>query len=193
MSLRNVDIVLLARTSWNDMVWIKRILDIGVEGIVVPCVNSCEETETLIHYASYLLRGVRGVGSRRAVRYDYHGRGFLEYHKTFEEESNGSDRDRRAVENVEEIASVEDVDGPYVDPMDLSMNLGIPLQYDHPELRDTLRRIREVQQGSRNTHSTPEQTSKYIEMGFRFIALMIDIGVMLFVFRDMLKALKRSR
>jgi len=200
MPLRNVDIAPLARTPWNDMVWIKRILDVGVEGIVAPWINSREEAEALVRYASYPPRGVRGVGPRRAVRYGYGGGGFLEYYRTFEEEKRvimAQVETRRAVENVEEIASVEGIDGLYVGPMDLSVNLGIPLQYDHSEFQDALRRVLkacEKYDKVPGIHAfSPEQASRYIEMGFRFIALMTDIVVMLSAFRDMLKALKRSR
>jgi len=91
---------------------------------------------------------------------------------------------------------VDGVDALYVGSRDLSVNLGIPLQYDHPEFQDALRRVLkacEKYDKVPGIHAfSPEQESRYIEMDFRFIVLMTDIGVMLSAFRDMLKALKRS-
>jgi len=81
MPLRGVDISPIIRVPWNDMVIIKRALDIGAEGILVPWVNSREEAEKAVSYASYPPRGLRGVGPRRAVRYGQRSLYFLGFLK----------------------------------------------------------------------------------------------------------------
>ncbi|MCS7111869.1 MAG: aldolase/citrate lyase family protein, partial [Ignisphaera sp.] len=67
--VRGSSIVPMVRAPWNDMVVIKRILDVGASGLVIPWVNSREEAEAAIRYSSYPPTGVRGVGPRRAVMY----------------------------------------------------------------------------------------------------------------------------
>ena len=77
MPLKGSEVTPIARVPWNDMVTIKRVLDGGVEGILVPWVNSKEEAEAAVAAVSYPLKGIRGVGPRRCIRFGK--RPFLDY------------------------------------------------------------------------------------------------------------------
>ena len=57
----------IVRPQWNDMVTIKRVLDIGAHGILVPMVNTREEAEYAVRACRYPPRGERGAGPRRAA------------------------------------------------------------------------------------------------------------------------------
>lgn len=196
MPLRNTGITPIVRVPWNDMVIIKRVLDIGAEGVLIPWVNSREEAEAAVKYASYPPRGVRGVGPRRATRYGT--RSFLEYYSRFEKEERVliiQIETAKALENIEDILSVEGIDVAYIGPMDLSVNLGIPTQFDHPKFKDALNKVLRTCEKygvAPGIHAfDAEQVKKYVEMGFRFVAIRNDIAMMLQAFRSVLKDLGR--
>ena len=196
MPLRGTRIAPIVRVPWNDMVVIKRALDIGAEGILVPWVNTREEAEAAVRYATYPPKGLRGVGPRRAVRYG--AKSFLDYYTRFETEERViivQVETAKALENLDEILSVKGIDVAYVGPMDLSTNLGIPTQFDHPRFREALERVLKACERHGVTpgiHAfSAEQVRKYIEMGFRFVAIRSDLSMMLSAFREVLRSLGR--
>jgi len=183
MPLRGVDISPIIRVPWNDMVIIKRALDIGAEGILVPWVNSREEAERAVSYASYPPRGLRGVGPRRAVRYGQ--RSFLDYYENFERNERillVQIETGRALENLEEILSTPGIDVAYIGPMDLSVSLGIPLRFGDSRFQEALKKVRNLCEKYGVTpgiHAfSPEQAQEFISQDFKFIALMSDLGIM---------------
>jgi len=198
MPLKGTNVAPIIRVPWNDMVMIKRALDIGAEGILVPWVNTRREAEEAVRYASYPPRGVRGVGPRRAIRYGR--RSFIEYYRNFEENERMilvQIETEKALENLEDILSTPGIDVAYVGPMDLSTNLGIPAQYDNPKFQEALRKVVkacEKYDVAPGIHGfSPERVKEAIEQGFRFIALMSDLGLMRRGFEGLLKELGRIK
>jgi len=196
MPLRNTGITPLIRVPWNDMVMIKRALDIGAEGILVPWVNSREEAEAAVRYASYPPRGVRGVGPRRCIRFG--ARSFIDYYQRFEVEERVvivQVETQKALDNLEEIVSTPGIDAVFIGPMDLSTNLGIAGQYDHPKFKEALERVlaacRRYDVAPGIHAFNPEMARGAINQGFRFVALMSDLGMMRMGFREILKAFGR--
>ncbi len=112
----------IVRPQWNDMVIIKRILDLGAHGVLVPWVNTREEAEYAVRACKYPPKGLRGSGPRRAGLFD------PDYLKTANDEIMVivQIETRTAVENVEEILAVDGIDAVYVGPMDLSLSYGLP-------------------------------------------------------------------
>jgi 2-keto-3-deoxy-L-rhamnonate aldolase RhmA len=120
----------VVRPQWNDLVIIKRVLDIGAQGVLVPWVNSREEAEAAVRACKYPPEGVRGWGPRRAALFD------PGYRETANEEvlvSVQVETDE-ALRNLDEILSVEGVDALYIGPWDLSNNLGfgVPPAWEEP-------------------------------------------------------------
>lgn len=197
MPLRGSGITPIARVPWNDMVVIKRVLDIGMQGVLVPWVNSGSEAEAAVEATRYPPRGIRGVGPRRCTRYGR--RSFIDYYERFESEELVlivQVETAKALENLEEILSVEGIDVAYVGPMDLSVNLGIPAQFDHPKFKDAIRRVRttcEKHDVTPGIHTfSIEMAERMIAEGFRFIALMSDLRVLSAGFRELLAKLSRT-
>ncbi len=120
----------IVRVQWNDPVIIKRVLDIGAYGVLVPWVNRKEEAEAAVQACKYPPEGIRGWGPRRAERFD------PDYRATANDEVLVSVQieTQKAVDNLDEIASVEGVDALFIGPYDLSNNMGfgIPPQWDNP-------------------------------------------------------------
>jgi 2-keto-3-deoxy-L-rhamnonate aldolase RhmA len=110
----------LVRPQWNDMVIIKRVLDIGAHGVVVPWVNTKEEAEYAVRACKYPPEGLRGLGPRRAALFD------PDYLKTANDEILVvvQIETREAVSNIDDILSVKGIDACYIGPYDLSLSFG---------------------------------------------------------------------
>ena len=173
----------LVRLSTNDAVQIKRVMDAGAHGIIVPMVNSAEDARLAVSSVQYPPSGNRGVGLARAQGY---GTGFEKYKKWLEDESIVIVQIEHidAVNNLDEILEVDGVDGFIVGPYDLSGSLGIPGEFNHPLMRDAMDRI--VSKGTASgkvpgihvVEPDSIQLNQRIEQGYRFIAYSLDIRML---------------
>jgi 2-dehydro-3-deoxyglucarate aldolase/4-hydroxy-2-oxoheptanedioate aldolase len=129
------------RASWNDFVQIKRILDAGAYGLVIPYVCSRAEAEAAVRAAKYPPEGIRGIaGSTRAAHYGYNP---LEYFDT-------ANRDvfvfvqietPEAVKNIDDILSVPGVDGIFIGPMDLATTHGFRGKPGAPQMQEIIQSL----------------------------------------------------
>jgi len=114
----------IVRVPWNDPVYLKRVLDMGVEGVMVPNIESAEAARAAVAACRYPPRGFRGsaIGSVRASNYgmaaDYRNRADDEILVIGQIES------KRAVEAIDEIAAVDGLDVLFIGPHDLSGTFG---------------------------------------------------------------------
>lgn len=131
------------RAPWNDMVWIKRILDAGAYGIHVPYVSTKEEAEYAVKCCKYAPEGFRGIaGSQRAVNYslskqDYYARANKDIIVMVAIET------PQGVENIDEIAAVKGVDGIFIGPADLSTAMGHIANPAFPDVQEAIHKIEE--------------------------------------------------
>ena len=134
-AIKGHDCTPLARVPSNDPVAIKRTLDAGVKGVMIPAVNSAEEAKAAVAACRYPPEGIRGVAPVIVRAADY-GANWRDYARS----ANASllvicqIESGPAVAAVERIAAVEGVDLLFVGPFDLSANLGFLGQPDHPEV-----------------------------------------------------------
>jgi 4-hydroxy-2-oxoheptanedioate aldolase len=125
----------LVRPPVNDTVVIKQYLDLGVQNLLIPMVNSASEAEAAVAAVRYPPLGVRGVGSAlaRASRWnripDYLARASETISVTVQVESEA------AVASVENILAVDGVDGIFLGPSDLAASMGLLGQQEHPKVR----------------------------------------------------------
>lgn len=170
----------LVRVGENDPLIIKRVMDAGSHGVIVPMVNSKEEAEMAVRALKYPPWGNRGVGLSRAQKY---GADFEGYKAWNESESIliVQIEHVQAVDNLEEILGVPDVDGFIVGPYDLSGSLGIPGQFDHPNMQAALEKIRKIAKdmnalsGFHVISPEIEALRGKIREGYQFIAYSLDI------------------
>lgn len=170
----------LVRVGVNDATIIKRVMDAGAHGVIVPMVNSREDAEKAVKAVKYPPKGTRGVGLARAQGY---GTTFEQYKQWLEDESIVIVQVEHidAVNNLEDILCVDGVDGFIVGPYDLSGSLGVPGQFNHPEVKKALERVREVSSklnansGYHVVSSDTESVEQKIAEGYRFIAHSLDI------------------
>jgi 2-dehydro-3-deoxyglucarate aldolase len=172
----------LVRLAWNDPIQAKAVLDSGAAGVLVPSINTKEDVQLAVKMTKYPPLGFRGVGLARAQGY---GENFDEYIKNAN--SDGllivQIEHKDAVKNIEEILSVEGIDGTFIGPYDLSMSLGVPGQLSHPSVLEAQDKVLKATlahgliAGIHLVHpdTAANECKQTIAKGYRFIALGTDI------------------
>jgi 2-keto-3-deoxy-L-rhamnonate aldolase RhmA len=172
----------VVRVPWNDPVRLKRVVDIGVAGVMVPMIDSAEEARTLVESIRYPPEGIRGIAGSRATGY---GRNFEEYVTN----ANGTIltiaqiETKAGLENVEEIANVDGIDALFVGPADLSSALGMFAEWDSQEFVDAIQPIIDASE----TTGVPVGTltvdidaiDERLEQGFDFLIAGKDISLLM--------------
>ena len=183
----------LVRVTSNDSDQIKRILDAGAHGIIVPMVNSEDCARKAVAATRYPPEGVRGVGLGRAQKY---GAGFKEYLNWQEEgpvvivQIEHVD----SVRNLESILGVDGIDGFMIGPYDLSCSMGVPGDFENPKFVKTIESILSIGE-KMNTpagiHIVEPDTNRLKELvsqGYKFIAYGVDFRMLDVAIRSALNA-----
>ena len=171
----------LMRVPWNDPVYIKRALDAGVEGLMVPSVGSAEEARAAVAACRYPPHGVRGsaYGSVRASDYGLSG-------PRYRDTAAGNlllvcqIETVAGVEAVPEIARVPGIDVLFLGPYDLSGSLGRLGRFDDPEVAALIGRAERAILDSGLCYGSlpsPLRTAQeLLAAGCRFLLAGSDIG-----------------
>lgn len=173
----------LVRLTANDINLIKRVMDAGAHGIVVPNVNNAQGAMDAVAATRYAPVGRRGVGLARAQQY---GPGFKNY---LNWQSNGpivivQIEHESALDNLREIFTIPGVDGFIVGPYDLSCSMGIPGEFEHPDFKQALDQILQTglemrcPAGLHIVEPDLGQLKKCISEGYQFIAYSVDIRML---------------
>jgi 4-hydroxy-2-oxoheptanedioate aldolase len=171
----------VVRPAWNDMVLIKRILDVGAQSLLIPYVQDAAEARQAVSSIRYPPEGKRGVsGMSRATRFgriaDYTRRAHEELCLVVQVET------REALAHIEEIAAVPGVDGVFVGPADLAAALGHPGAAGHPEVQaaieDAIVRIRRAGKAPGILFPDETKARRYLELGALFVAVGVDAGIL---------------
>jgi 2-dehydro-3-deoxyglucarate aldolase len=170
-----VDCIL--RVPLNDEIWIKKALDTGAAGILVPQVNVIEDARRAVRYSKYPLQGSRSVGIGRAQGYGAKSQEYLD-------RANASTavivqaEHIDAVKNIEAIVSVDGIDAVLVGPYDLSASMGLMGQVDSPEVQSAIEIIRQTCQNHGMPHgifaTKVERAKAYMQQGYNLIACSGD-------------------
>jgi len=187
----------LVRVSKNEEVIIKRILDMGADGIVVPMVKSKEDALEAIDYAKYPPIGKRGVGLFRAQKY---GLGFDEYKKWVNEELViiAQIEHIEAVRNIDEIITTDGIDGVIIGPYDLSGSMGYPGEYHRDDVKNAIDNVltsckkHHIPSGFHVIESDPSKLNERIEQGCTFLAYSLDFFFLGDCAREGMSKVKRS-
>jgi 2-dehydro-3-deoxyglucarate aldolase/4-hydroxy-2-oxoheptanedioate aldolase len=172
----------LVRAPWNDFVVVKRILDAGAQGILIPYVNDRAEAEQAVKACKYPPAGIRGVAaSPRAVGYGQNTGKYLErandqiFIMTAIETP-------EAIENLDDMLKVDGLDGIFIGPMDLASSMGYFGDPSKPEVQAAIREIEgKVFSAGKvlaTTTSTWEQARILFERGYQMLMLMADGGAL---------------
>jgi len=169
----------LVRVGANDPLLIKRAMDAGAHGVIVPMINFRQDAEMAVKAVKYPPQGSRGVGLSRAQGY---GTSFHEYKKWLEAESVVIAQIEHidGVNNLDEIIEVEGIDALMVGPYDLSGSLRIPGNFEDRKMLQALGKIQKlvfkkgIPLGYHVVSSDPKLVEKKIKEGYLFIAFGVD-------------------
>lgn len=187
----------LPRVASHNGEQMRRLLDSGADGLIVPMVNTPTEVEQIVNWCKYPPIGKRGFGIARAQGY---GAQFEEYISTWNEKSVLIIQAETitAVENIDKLLDNEHVDGVMVGPYDISGSLGIPGKLADPKVLKASEKVIEACArhgkacGTQITEMPDEiKVKKAIDSGYTFIVLASDIFV-LWRWSEQMKNLKEN-
>jgi 4-hydroxy-2-oxoheptanedioate aldolase len=171
----------VVRVPWNDMVSIKRVLDVGAQSLLVPYVSTADEAAAAVAYTRYPPEGMRGVaGTTRATRFgrikDYARRAHEEICLLVQAETEA------ALQSIEAICDVEGIDGVFIGPADLHASLGYPSEIANaavkPRIDQAIRRIRKAGKAPGILTSSESDARHWLECGALFVAVGADVGIL---------------
>jgi len=177
-AMSGTDCVPFVRAPWNDMVAIKRILDTGVMGVLIPYVNTAAEARDAVAACKYPPEGVRGVAA--SPRAAYFGQNSMEYLKNANNEIVviTAVETGEAVANLDEILAVEGLDGIFIGPMDLATSMGHFADASHPEVQEAIGIIEKktlaVGKFLGTVAGSWEQAQQKYAKGYQLLMLMSD-------------------
>lgn len=186
----------LVRLTSNNPDQIKRVMDAGAHGIIVPMVNNKKDAENAVSATHYEPRGSRGVGLGRAQGY---GTKFKEY---LDWETDSSVvivqiEHKSALENLFDILKVPGVDGYIIGPYDLSCSLGVPGKFDNPKFLKSMEQINKiglqlnVPGGLHIVEPDIKMLTKEINKGYKFIAYSVDSRILDVGLREGMECFKK--
>jgi len=187
----------LVRDGENNPNLIKRVMDAGAYGVIVPMVNTRDQAEAAVKAVKYPPVGTRGVGLARAQGYGFD---FDEYAATVNEQSVVIVQVEHieSVRNLESILSVDGVDGCIIGPYDLSGSLGVPGNFTHPDVLAALKRVEQVCKTMKvplGMHVIQPDYRLVIESakkGYTFIAFSLDSLFLGSICREQLGAAREA-
>ena len=171
----------VVRPAWNDLVLIKRLLDVGAQNLLVPYVQTVEEARAAVVAVRYPPQGSRGVAVlHRANGYgrvkDYQARANEEICLIVQVET------RAALRNLEAIAAVDGVDGLFIGPSDLAADMGHLGDNGHPEVRDAVEdavhRIQRAGKAAGILAPLEQEARHWLALGCTVVAVGSDLGLL---------------
>lgn len=168
----------IVRVAAENEAAIKRVLDVGAAGVIVPQVNTAEQAKNVVRFSRYAPEGSRGVGLARAHGYGF---GFQEYVETANQRISVivQAEHRDAVENIEQIVQVAGVDAVLLGPYDLAASLGKMGQVDAPEVLEAIDHITKTCQAADMPLGyfgvTAEAIRPYAEKGYTLLVGGVDV------------------
>ena len=179
ISIEANDVVPLVRVGGNDANLIKRVMDAGAYGVIVPNVNSAQEAKEAVNAVKYPPTGTRGVGLYRAQGY---GRRFEEYKKWLDQESVVIIQIEHidAVNQINDIFAVEGVDTFIIGPYDLSASMGKPGRFNEPDVKKAIQTVLtaakkyKLPAGFHSVSSSVKELKQREKQGFKFLGYSLD-------------------
>ena len=189
----NTPMTPVVRVPWNDTPYVKRVLDAGAPTLLFPFLQDADEAARAVAATRYPPEGVRGMagmsrGSRFGTWPDYFTSANASISVIVQLET------PQAVSQLEAIAAVDGVDALFLGPADLSGALGLPGKLGDPQVNavmaDAARRCRAVGKPVGTVGGTAEVVAQYRAMGFDFLAIASDMGLLMRAARESLAAVR---
>jgi 4-hydroxy-2-oxoheptanedioate aldolase len=170
------------RLAPTDYAAVMRALEAGAGGIMAAQVRDAQQVEEIVRWAKFHPRGIRGVNST-GVDGGYGTLPLVEYFKRANANTFVAIQIEHvdAVEDVERIAAVKDVDLLFVGPADLSQSMGLPAEWEHPRHWQALERVAQAAK-NHGIHwailpPNPTYARRCVEMGCSMLSLGLDVWI----------------
>jgi len=196
LAIQSKGIQAFVRVGENNARIIKRVLDAGADGIIVPSVNSALEAKRAVDAVKYPPHGKRGVGLARAQGYGFGFEQYLEK-KIKSIKLIAQIEHINAIQELDAIIQTEGIDGTFIGPYDLSGSMGKLGQWNEPEVKEVIRVYEETARKyskSIGFHVVPPDhklVEEKIKKGYNFIAFGFDAMFLGTMVRNQLNKLKR--
>lgn len=187
----------IVRLTSNHPDQIKRVMDAGATGVMVPMIKSAEDATTAVSSVYYPPSGNRGVGLARAQGY---GASFPAYKQWLQNNAVVivMIEHIEAVKNIDAILAVANVDAYIIGPYDLSGSMGRPGELDHPDVQAAIEQV--LLAGLRHRKAggihviEPDHAllQQRIQEGFTFLGYSLDIRMLDSLCRTHLQTIKAS-
>jgi 2-keto-3-deoxy-L-rhamnonate aldolase RhmA len=183
------------RVGENNVRIIKRVLDAGADGIIIPSVNSKADAEKAVDAVKYPPIGTRGVGLARAQAYGFDFENYRD-HKSKEIKLIVQIEHINAIRELDDIIQVDGIDGTFIGPYDLSGSMGKPGQYDDDDVKNALRQYEKIAKkynkfiGFHIIQPSHELVLEKIEKGYNFLAFSFDAYFLGHLVRGEMKKIK---
>ena len=184
------------RVGENNVRIIKRVLDTGADGIIVPSVNSVSDAQKAVDSIKYPPEGKRGVGLARAQSYGFNFENYRDV-KSKEIKLIVQIEHINAIKELDEIIKIHGIDGTFIGPYDLSGSMGKPGQWDEPDVKAAIKTYEETAKKYKKLigfHVVPPDYSlveEKIKQGYNFIAFGFDAMFLGTMVRNQLKMIKK--
>ena len=196
LAIQSKGLKAFVRVGENNTRIIKRVLDAGADGIIVPSVNSAAEAQNAVDSVKYPPFGKRGVGLARAQSYGF---GFDSYRdiKAKEIKLIVQIEHINAINELDAIIQTDGVDGTFIGPYDLSGSMGKPGQWDEPDVKAAIKIYEETAKKYNKLigfHVVPPDyklVEEKINQGYDFIAFGFDAMFLGTMIRNQLQMLKK--
>jgi 2-dehydro-3-deoxyglucarate aldolase/4-hydroxy-2-oxoheptanedioate aldolase len=183
MATNGSDAAPLVRVPWNDPVMIKRVLDVGAAGIIVPMVRTAAEAAQVVAACRYPPDGIRGYGPRRPSRFGQSGG------PAFCQTANATVlaiaqiEHIDAVNNMDAILAVPGLDSIVVGPFDLSGSMGHMGNPGHPEVQRAIETIfaktrRTKVMAGIGTGDDPDALAAWVRHGAQWLDISADFAML---------------
>lgn len=165
----------IARLSSNDPDLIRVHIDMGALGVFIPFINSAQQARLGAESVRYPPLGTRGYGPARASEFGLNENYFKEANESILYLANIEHED--AIRNIDEILAVEALDSFIIGPCDLSISLGIPMDFENPKFRDAIKTVLKSAEthkkpagiGMYGDFTDPDAIKRFIDQGFRLM------------------------
>ncbi len=170
----------IVRVPENREIWIKKVLDSGADGLIIPHVNTGDEAARAVRWAKFPPAGGRSVGFTRANRYGTKLREDLgSANATTAVIAQVEHVD--AVRNIEDILSIAGIDAVFIGPYDLSASLGKPGEIGAPDVREAIETVKRACLAEKIPLGIfardLDRASEALQEGYAFICSGIDVDL----------------
>lgn len=180
---------------------VQRAVDMGVHGLIAPCLRSLDDMKKLVSLAKFPPLGNRGYIRGRGCGYGYQpwASGSVSDYMAA-----SNDRllvlpqceTRECYEQIEQVLAIDGIDGIFIGPFDLSISLDMPGDFDNPKFRDSVSRVLEACKKAGKFSfifsTTVEQAQEYLRQGFDGVAHGLDYVIFTEAYKSELAKIRRA-